>query len=86
MFTGRVDCRVSRQIYWPPSRITLVKLLVMSMQSELDSLRADVSRLAEERSCLLSDLTLLQRTCAGCRQCASRSADCRLSVVRSLIH
>jgi len=54
-------------------------------QTQLEALRGDISRLTEERNCLLADLSLLQKTCAGCRQCATQSADCRLSVVRSSV-
>jgi len=54
-------------------------------QSQLEALRGDIGRLTEERNCLLADLSLLQKTCAGCRQCATQSADCRLSVVRSSV-
>jgi len=55
------------------------------LQNQLEALRSDVSRLTEERNCLLADLSLLRKTCAGCRQCAIQSADCRLSVVRDFL-
>jgi len=52
------------------------------LQSQLEALRSDIGRLSEEKSCILADMSLLQKMCAGCKHCATRTADCRLSVVR----
>ena len=73
-----LSCSMLTETKWDRNYLIL-------LQSQLEALRTDIGRVTEDRNGLLAELSLLQKTCAGCRQCATQSADCRLSVVHSCV-